>query len=71
MSKKKIRVPVLYSQFINAVHQDYRQTLPNLIQRGRRGKFPKHFRIEGNKRSPALFDRDEIMAWAEAACGDT
>ena len=70
---KKTKTPVsiycLYDDFAPAIHPDFWASLPNYIQRSRRGTFPKYFRENGKKTNPALFKRQEILDWAASMYG--
>jgi hypothetical protein len=72
MTKKaKTPVPIhcVYSDFAAVIPEEYRQTLPNFIQRTRRGTFPPYIRAEGKKTNPALFERQAIVAWSASVYG--
>ncbi|OAI44314.1 hypothetical protein AYO42_00780 [Rhizomicrobium sp. SCGC AG-212-E05] len=71
MSKRKMRVPnyCRYEDFIDAFHEDFRTPLPILLQRSRRGTFPKYKRLDGQK-SPALFERQAIVDYVESNYAD-
>lgn len=71
MKNKKSAPPIhcLYGDFIQAFPPGHRPTLPNLIQRSKRGTFPRMTRLQG-KRSPALFVRLEVMEYTTRTFSD-
>lgn len=70
MTKSKSNVPsrCVYGDFINILPPDYRVSLPNLLQRSRRGTFPPYIRLT-TKFSPALFSVEDVVFWTEKTFG--